>query len=631
MNELIRTGKIYYEPEKNENVYHPQIQLANLDASERTFYEKSWLKEDVENFNSGNSDIFLIEKGRLKSINIYRHRTASPLASDWSWSGRIYSQSSQGYAYLWNSRRTLKLFRPSLEERASAKIGQSEFRDVVYGRGHLFQTGLGITLRGRYNNRIADIYSLGDNIILKSFVPEACFLDGHAVPKGMEQRLEEGDLVQIHFSKNEHEEFLFHDFSQKPLSFINVLNGRLLRANLDRSFHFIDPLADAIETTVRKTKTEKKLDFDIHLALDEDLSGLAQTSLENFVKQSTRKPARASCTILDAIKGSILATASVGKSRDDVNENFKLHPVGSATKVFLAAAATQNNPDLLDLEIDPHPAGEDTNLLGYPLQQGIKLRPHSPYPGDSGRTDFASYIAKSCNRYHAVLMFLSLAKDNVIATGIQNNLQHGIAFLDEPIDSSNGEVYLLDDIIRQKPDLQYFLDSRSRAGMQCSNLDSSELALNLERMFDVKRKYYEGSGDFFSADPWNLLLARLGLQQRPELYPIFYPVMPQTVNLGFNLNIDFRLDFISILFGGATNRWNNIKLAEAMSRLVTDRKVHARFVEKIAENGRESLEQFDAEPLNLNSAVHDRLLQGMEGVCIPGGTAADLYPMLVNL
>ncbi|MCI0412212.1 hypothetical protein L0222_05335 [bacterium] len=631
VNRMIQDGKIYYEQEHLTREYRPSIRVAKLEPEDQAFYEGSWLKEDMEAFNDGNSDVFIIEKGRLRGVNIYRHRIESPLASDWKWWGRIYSQSAEGYAYLWNLRRTLKLYRPPLEERASAKIGQSDFREVVYGRGHLFQTGLGISLKDRYGNRIADVYSMGDNIVLKSYSPQACAIDGHLVAKGQEQRLEEGDLIQIYFDRNEREEFLFHDFSRKPLSFVNVTNGRVNRTNLDSSFHFIEQLATGIETSVKKTKKEKKVEFDVHLALDEDIAGLTQTALENYARQLSRSPIRASCTVMETTSGRILSTASVGKKRDDANQNFKLHPVGSSTKIFMAAAAANNYPDLLSLELAPHAPGEERNLLGYELKEGYKLRLHSPFVGESGTTDFPAYIAKSCNRYHAVLMTLSLAKDNVVATGKQQELFSGIALTETPIDRSNGDIYLEGNTLEHKPDLSYFVSPRNDGTLECTNLESSELALNLERMFDVKRKYYEGSGDFFSPEPWNLLFARLGLQQRPDLYPAFYPIMPQTVNLGFNLNIDFRLDFISILFGGATNRWNNVRLAEATSRLVTNQKVRARFVEKITEGGRELQEPVSEEPLGLNPTVHNQVLRGMEAVSAPGGTSGDLYPYLQSL
>ncbi len=631
VNKLIQDGKIYYEQQHDSRGFRPVIRIAKLEPEDQAFYEGSWLKDDIEAFNDGNSEVFLVDKGRLRGVNIYRHRIESPLAGDWNWWGRVYSQSSEGYAYLWNLRRTLKLYRPPIDERASAKIGQSEFREVVYGRGHLFQTGLGISLKDRYGNRIADVYSMGDNIVLKSYSQQSCAIDGHLVSKGQEQRLEEGDLVQIYFDRNEREEFLFHDFSRKPLSFVNVTNGRVNRTNLDSSFHFIEQLATGIETSVKKTKKEKKVEFDVHLALDEDLAGLTQTALDNYARQLSRSPIRASCTIMETTTGRILSTASVGKKRDDTNENFKLHPVGSSTKIFMAAAAAHNYPDLLSLELAPHAPGEEKNLLGYELKEGYKLRLHSPFVGESGTTDFPAYLAKSCNRYHAVLMTLSLAKDSVIAMGKKQDLFSGIELNETSIDRSNGDIYLAGNVLERQPDLSYFVSPRNNGTLECTNLESSELALNLERMFDVKRKYYEGSGDFFSPEPWNILFARLGLQQRPDLYPAFYSIMPQTVNLGFNLNIDFRLDFISILFGGATNRWNNVRLAEATSRLVTNQKVRARFVEKITEGGRELQEPVSVEALGLNTAVHEQILRGMEAVSAPGGTAGDLYPLLQGL
>lgn len=631
VNRLIQDGKLRYEQQRDGRGFRPVIRVAKLEPEEQAFYDGSWLKEDIEAFNDGNSEVFLIDKGRLRGVNIYRHRIESPLADDWKWWGRVYSQSSEGYAYLWNLRRTLKLYRPPLEERASAKIGQSEFREVVYGRGHLFQTGLGISLKDRYGRRIADVYSMGNNIVLKSYSQDACAIDGHTVAKGQEQRLEEGDLVQIYFDKEEREEFLFHDFSRKPLSFVNVTNGRVTRTNLDNSFHFIEQLTSGIEASVKKTKKEKKVEFDVHLALDEDLAGLTQTALDNYTKQISRSPLRASCTIMETTTGRILSTASVGKKRNDTNENLKLHPVGSSTKIFMAAAAAHHYPELLSLELAPHPPGEEKNLVGYPLKEGYKLRSHAPFIGESGTTDFPAYIARSCNRYHAVLMTLSLARDNVTATGKQDNLFSGIALNDTPVDPANGEIYLAGNVLDRQPDLSYFVSPRTDGTLECTNLESSELALNLERMFDVKRKYYEGSGDFFSPEPWNVLFARLGLQQRPDLYPAFYSIMPQTVNLGFNLNIDFRLDFISILFGGATNRWNNIRLAEATSRLVTNQKVRARFVEKITEEDRELQEPVASEALGLHPQVHAQILRGMEAVPAPGGTAGDLYPMLQNL
>ena len=629
VNKMIREGKLYSRVEKTREGYRTVVRTANLKPEDDLFFQKSWLQSDLESFNEGNPDVFLIDRGSLQGVNVYRHRIESPLASDWRWWGRIYSQSAEGYAYLWNSRRTMKLYRPPQDEVFTAKPAQSDFREVVYGRGHFFQTGLGIALKGRSGNRVADVYSLGDSIVLKSYSNGCCFLNGHPLPRGQEQRLEEGDLVQIHFEKNGREEFLFHDFSRKPLSFVNVENGRLKRKHLDRS-SLVDTLSDGIETAVRQSRPDKKQEFDVYLAVDEDLSGLTQNALELFTRKYTTGKARASATILDAINGRVLAVASVEKKEDEINGNLRLHPVGSAAKIFLAAAAGHGAPDLFKLQIDPHPVGDETNLLGYRLTEGYKLRNHQT--GESGQTDFTNYIAKSCNRYHAILMTLALAKDSATASGAEpSQLSHGIRFTQDPVDQSNGKAYIGQDPILNRPDLGYFLSSEPGGRLECNNLENSEMAMNLERFFDVRRKYVEGSRELFATQSWNVLFARLGVAQKPELYPAFYPIMPQSTNLGLNLNIDFRQDFISLLFGGATNRWSNVQLAEAASRLVTQRKVHATFVEKITDNGRETNESGAIELLGLDRGVHQKVLAGMEAVCLPGGTAGDLYPMLQEL
>lgn len=626
VNNLIREGKLYSKLEKTNEGYRTIVHTANLKPEDEMFYEKSWLKPDVEAFNEGNADIFLVERGRLQGVNVYRHRIESPLASDWRWWGRIYSQSAEGYAYLWNSRRTLKLFRPPDDERVTAKPAQSDFREVVYGRNQFFQTGLGISLKGRNANKVADLYSLGDSIVLKSYSTGCCFLNGHPLPRGVEQRLEEGDLVQVTFERNGREEFLFHDFSQKPLSFVNVENGRLKRTHLDRS-ELVQDLAESVETAVRRSRPEGKQKFDVHLTLDEDLAGLTQNALESFTAQLSRRKARASVTVMDALSGQVLSVASIDKKSDEANGNLRLHPVGSATKIFLAAAAGQESSDLLDLRIDPHPIGDETDLLGYQLTQGFKLRDRS-----DGVTDFPAYIAKSCNRYHAVLMTLALARDSAAASNADPAaLQHGILFTADPAGQSDGTAYLGDSPILNRPDLSYFLTASPSGRLECNNLENSELALNLERLFDVKRKFVEGSAEIFDPQPWNALLVRLGIAQQPELFPAFYPILPQRANLGFNLNIDFRQDFVSLIFGGATNRWSNVQLAEATSRLVTNRKIHSHFVQKIKDGEREQLETMEVQKLGMDETVHKALLQGMEGVSLPGGTAGDLYPVLQDL
>ena len=87
-----------------------------------------------------------------------------------------------------------------------------------------------------------------------------------------------------------------------------------------------------------------------------------------------------------------------------------------------------------------------------------------------------------------------------------------------------------------------------------------------------------------------------------------------------------------MIFGGASNRWSNVQLAEAVARLVTNRRIHAQFVEKITDKGRETVEDLGkVESLGFNPEVQRQLLAGMESVCLQGGTAGDLEPLLQDL
>src|SRR5688572_28655512 len=56
VNKMIQDGKIYYE--RDSRGYRPVIRTAKLEPEDEVFYEGSWLKEDIEAFNDGNSEVF---------------------------------------------------------------------------------------------------------------------------------------------------------------------------------------------------------------------------------------------------------------------------------------------------------------------------------------------------------------------------------------------------------------------------------------------------------------------------------------------------------------------------------------------------------------------------------------------
>ena len=62
VNRLIQDGKLYYEQQRDSRGFQPVIRIARLEPEDQAFYEGSWLKEDIEAFNDGNSEVFLLRK-----------------------------------------------------------------------------------------------------------------------------------------------------------------------------------------------------------------------------------------------------------------------------------------------------------------------------------------------------------------------------------------------------------------------------------------------------------------------------------------------------------------------------------------------------------------------------------------
>src|SRR3972149_1110114 len=60
VNKMIRDGKIFYD--RDRNAYRPIVKVEKLEPEEEAFFNQSWLKDDIQAFNDGNSDVFLIEK-----------------------------------------------------------------------------------------------------------------------------------------------------------------------------------------------------------------------------------------------------------------------------------------------------------------------------------------------------------------------------------------------------------------------------------------------------------------------------------------------------------------------------------------------------------------------------------------
>jgi hypothetical protein len=57
-------------------------------------------------------------------------------------------------------------------------------------------------------------------------------------------------------------------------------------------------------------------------------------------------------------------------------------------------------------------------------------------------------------------MTLSLARDSASVTGKTDNLFHGIQLTADPLDETNGRIYMDNEALTSRPDLSYFLTQR---------------------------------------------------------------------------------------------------------------------------------------------------------------------------
>jgi hypothetical protein len=99
-------------------------------------------------------------------------------------------------------------------------------------------------------------------------------------------------------------------------------------------------------------------------------------------------------------------------------------------------------------------------------------------------------------------------------------------------------------------------------------------------------------------------------------------VSPARVNLQMNNVRNFRTEYLTLILGASTSRWNNVKLAEAYARLVTGKRVEARLTEAgpgpVPMTGCNTTR--DADGLFCN-AERETLLHALALVAVPPGTA----------
>jgi hypothetical protein len=324
---------------------------------------------------------------------------------------------------------------------------------------------------------------------------------------------------------------------------------------------------------------------------------------------------RSAAVLMDGITGEVAALPSFPVVPDHLhpsqrsspshrkmlerNSNFVRLVAGSAAKPPMAMAILNSYPLLADLRV-PASAPFRT-LLGVDL--GV------PVPDQSGEGvwDFRSFLARSSNKYAAMLMMLGLSD----AQSIRASECEGPS--NEPF-SIGGQAR------NCRPKMRFLEGAQPgpyglralRAGQPAGQGWSN----NLYSLFCISPNGPDErpavpepacAGDEVQRHP----IWRGALFERPRLLAA---VSPDREGFGLNVVDSLYEDYVMTILGGNRGRWTTIGLAQAFSRILTGRAITAR----LTPQGSGSVEEEPSTALPINAQAQARLADGLKAVVMEG-------------
>ncbi len=668
---------------------HPElvVKLDQASSAEREWYEESYLKGDVERFNedpAGFGWAFAIDGDcRLRGVHPAVHTIELPFHQRLLWLGDILYRGRGADSTLRSALRTLSLGRPEDPPvESKTQVGQNRVPS-------LGSTSLHFYFPGGKGQPAGRLLHLGDEVVLQNQVrvgrPESTHLLGHRLQVGRWARLESGDWLTFEsgdrFTRSS-ETFVFLGGESKRIaSTVQRQNDRYDRRTVDdglgqipdpdrsRAYPYLTQVAKTLDRLIALAPEEEAEElagrFDLQLTIDRELQLTTTRLLRDQAEKLRRSrnldlPFSAAITVMDGLTGDLLALATYPSDRDlrDIdlgprarrralqNQNFILHPIGSAVKPYLFAAAAQAHPELLNFQVAGHaPTRYHPDIfhcripLGYQLLEGHWQE----------WIDFPTALEMSCNRYTVEIMTLALAAQQAREGGREASsaLETTVARdskVSWPSAGRSSGIRLGSQDIDYPPDLSAFFavgnkveptDEFSSVAIcaTLSNLEESTWRLplgeitgadtyrgldpGLKTSVDPTRRELDLGyiSNRYDLAPWMPLIkafstgpttASEGMENgeaeqagAPEGNPsprtqvdrglqartTLQEIAPERVNLALNQVTRIRGDYISLMLGGGTSIWTNVQLAEALSRLVTGRDVKARLADSLPPRG----------------------------------------------
>jgi hypothetical protein len=267
-----------------------------------------------------------------------------------------------------------------------------------------------------------------------------------------------------------------------------------------------------------------------------------------------------------------------------VDANLRNHPPASAIKPIVGAAALHAYPRLRYLEVE-HSANAYITVAN--LSIGDTLRAARRYPGT--RVPWDGFLGSSDNLYAATIGLLASAPSG----------RGGLPSL-----RGNGNASRLS--VQGEP----LRGSPPRRGF-----DRSPFAQALEELFGVQTSGVPAQPH--EARFWHDAVEAGGLRRSDDLQRI----SPEAVTLELD-RIRHPRALASFMIGGASNRWNNVALVQALSRLYTGTDVELRLLDSI---GDRSITR-EAKPVAALLRVRPHIREGLSTtIHQPWGTAYALH------
>jgi hypothetical protein len=302
---------------------------------------------------------------------------------------------------------------------------------------------------------------------------------------------------------------------------------------------------------------------------------------------------RCSSLIADPLTGEVLAfTATYSQPHRylPADANLRNHPAASTIKPIMAAAALHAFPSLSTLQVD-HQAAEYGMVANTPLRPSLRAPRLYPSP----LVPWEGFLGASDNLYAVTLGFLA-------ASGTSGEGESALPAMRGTAAASHMRV-------RGGP-----LRGTPTWVGRALDLSASPLASSLRSLFEVQVASQDSPpyDDRF----WSAAVAAGALVQSGDVQRI----TPEQVSLAMD-RIRSPREYAGFLLGGGSNRWSNLALVQAFSRVFTGRAVSLHVLREV---GPHVLQQQPAELAGFEGP-RESVLAGLNAVVNqPWGTGKSL-------